>query len=740
MNVHHNAVTSNSSEGDELFSSSPSGAGGVAFCSGADNYQFNYNWVCGNLSTGDGAGVTHMGFSWDGQIQHNTILFNQATNPTTPSNGGGLLIGNSPDTDPACPAGSEPDADCALAFSTAPGDGVGRNLLINANLIMGNAAEAGSGGGIRFQGVNGTEVGTFPNNPERWYTVTVTNNIITNNVAGWDGGGVSLQDAIGVNLINNTISSNDSTASSGALFGAFFAPEASSPTPCPRDASGASTRCVPASDPQPAGISSGRHSAELLASLPTNITCPVGHGVGGTGTGGRVNGACRTVSYPILYNDVLWQNRAFNIDYVLPATGSGSQQSTVTLVPSPATGEIAATGQCFASFPATNYWDLGLRGDHGATNHASGFTFSPQSSVLTSIAGYPGGAAGFKVNTASFTPGVVKQYCNGSKIPAEVPNPTSVWYQVPPGTFEGNVPTPVFSLTAGATVDEGNNWINISWGPLSLIAPTSEINPQAELAISDYSLAAGSPAINYITSGFTGSFNAAPADDFFGTLRKSNGAVDAGAVEFASTANAPTLTAVSPNSGSRGAAVNVTLTGTSLTGTSAVTVSGANVAVSNIVVVNSTTVTATFTIASGAALGQRNVSVTTPGGTVTLNNSFRVIGATVTFTTTGLNTGGRTPKDGTVTVRNTATGANAGPLTLTGAPTLTPISGTGTFSITGGTCISGAVVNAGGGTCTINVHYAPPAAPASVTSTMRVNLPNTGAANNPQQSGNITGN
>ena len=61
---------------------------------------------------------------------------------------------------------------------------------------MGNAAEAGSGGGIRFQGVNGTEVARFPSNPERWYSVNVTNNIITNNVAGWDGGGVSLQDSI----------------------------------------------------------------------------------------------------------------------------------------------------------------------------------------------------------------------------------------------------------------------------------------------------------------------------------------------------------------------------------------------------------------------------------------------------------------------------------------------------------------------------------------------------------------
>ncbi len=64
-----------------MFSATPSGAGGVAFCTGADNYQFNYNWVCGNMSTGDGAGVSHLGFIWNGNIQHNTILFNQSDQP-----------------------------------------------------------------------------------------------------------------------------------------------------------------------------------------------------------------------------------------------------------------------------------------------------------------------------------------------------------------------------------------------------------------------------------------------------------------------------------------------------------------------------------------------------------------------------------------------------------------------------------------------------------------------------------
>ena len=730
VNVHHNWISLNSSEGDELFSASASGAGGVAFCSGADNYQFNYNWVCGNLSTGDGAGVSHMGFVWDGSIQHNTILYNQATNPTTPSNGGGLLIMSAPDTDPLCPG--EPDADCAHAFGSV-GDGIGRNLVVNANLIMGNAAEAGSGGGIRFQGVNGAEVGTFPNNPDRWYTVSVTNNIITNNVAGWDGGGISLQDSIGVNLINNTIVSNDSTASSGTLFGAFFAPEASSPTPCPTDAQGASIRCVPISDPQPAGLSSAGHTAEFLRSLPANITCPVGHGAGGTGIGGRVNGACRSVSYPILYNDVLWQNRAFNIVVTEPASGSGSMQSTVTLVPSL---NQSKTGECVAPPAGTTYWDIGLRGDHGPTNHASGFTFSPQASVLTSIAGYPGGAAGFKANTASFSPGVMKQYCNGSKIPPEAGY--GAWYQVPPGTFEGNVPVPVFSLTAGATVDEGNNWVNISWGPLSQIDPNTEIDPSTETLLSDYSLAPGSVAINYITpANSSTSYAAAPADDFFGKLRKSNGAVDAGAVEFASNVNAPILTSVSPNRGVRGTAVNVTLSGQYLTGTDplSVVVSGGNVAVSNVVVVNDTTVTATFTIASPAATGLRSVSLTTPGGPVTLNNAFRVQGANVTFAVTGgnLTSGGRTPKDGTITVTNTSNAANqdSSPLTLTAAPTLTRTSGSGTFTVTGGTCISGAVVNPGGGTCTVTVHYVPPALPASASSQMRVNLANTGANANP---------
>jgi len=60
--VHNNSVTFNAAYGDELNSTTPSSAGGVTFCTGSDYYLFDYNWVCGNLSTGDGGGVAQHGF------------------------------------------------------------------------------------------------------------------------------------------------------------------------------------------------------------------------------------------------------------------------------------------------------------------------------------------------------------------------------------------------------------------------------------------------------------------------------------------------------------------------------------------------------------------------------------------------------------------------------------------------------------------------------------------------------
>jgi hypothetical protein len=389
-------------------------------------------------------------------------------------------------------------------------------LVINANLFMGNSADSGSGGAIRLHGVNGIELTYFPKAPASWYSVTVTNNIIANNVAGWDGAGVSLQDALVVNLINNTIISNDTTASAGVLFNTLGAPLSGSPPPC-CTANGSSSL------PQPAGLVAIQNSPTLLstlAGLTTPLLCPAGHP------------NCRTVSYPLLNNNIFWQNRAYYIG--VGALSASYQQNIVTLYNAFTTTQApnqpqadantangagtiitGGTGACTSA----SYWDIGVRGDTGPSNHASKVTLAPTYSVLTDAAADYGAAA--LHNTAS-NPTVVSQYCNGSRSPPEL---ASAGWQVPPGIADATVPNPPFTLAPAATVDEGNNWINMSWGPLA------ETNPVNGTTLGNYGLAAGSPVINYIPS-TAPTYATAPSTDFFGKARKTNSAVDAGAVEF----------------------------------------------------------------------------------------------------------------------------------------------------------------------------------------------------------------
>jgi len=525
VNVNHNMVALNSSLGDELFSSTPSGAGGVAFCTGADFYKFQYNWVCGNLSTGDGGGVSHMGFSYNGDIEHNQFLFNQSTNPTVPTNGGGLAVLGAPDTDPVC--GVEPDQDCPPGTS----DGTGPNMVINANLFMSNSADSGTGGAMRLHGVNGTDLTFFPNNPGRWNSVKVTNNIIANNVSGWDGAGISLQDAIAVNIVNNTIIANDSTGSAGILFNTLGAPLSSSPgTSCTNTAGTASC-------PQPAGIVAIRHSPTLMTNLSgVTLNCPNN----GSAVGAHPN--CGQVSYPLLDNNVIWQNRSYYIG-VGNVIDPAHQQHLVTLfnafgsTPAPSQPQADATtpngagtiitggsGACTTA----SYWDIGVRGDNGPSNHGSGFTLAPTYTVITDVADY---SAATLHNTGS-NPTVAQQYCNGSRVPPEL---GAAGWQVPPGISDATVPNPVFNLTPAATVDEGNNWVNMSWGPLA------ENHPVLGTPLGNYVPTSSSSSINLVPAS-ANAFGFAPNTDYFGTQRKGNGFVDAGAVEFTGVGTGPVVT------------------------------------------------------------------------------------------------------------------------------------------------------------------------------------------------------
>ena len=170
---------------------------------------------------------------------------------------------------------------------------------------------------------------------------------------------------------------------------------------------------------------------------------------------------------------------------------------------------------------------------------------------------------------------------------------------------------------------------------------------------------------------------------------------------------APTLTSVSPNQGTLGTTVAVTLTGTNfVVGATTVNVSGAGVTVNNVVVGGATSLTADLVIGGAAAVGARTVTVTTAGGTsggqtftinpppaptltsVSPNQGIR--GATIAVTLTGTNfVGGATTVNvagGDVTV-NTVVVGNSTSLTANFVLDLASLGGARTVTVTtaGGT-------------------------------------------------------
>jgi hypothetical protein len=218
-------------------------------------------------------------------------------------------------------------------------------------------------------------------------------------------------------------------------------------------------------------------------------------------------------------------------------------------------------------------------------------------------------------------------------------------------------------------VDEGNNWININWGPLSLSSP-SIVRPAGTNAtpLGNYGPAAGSPVINYVPSSAT-TYAAAPGFDFYGAARKTNNAVDAGAVEFAGAAATAALTVTggplafgNQPTGSTSAARTLTLSNSGGAGATGIAVAVA------------TTSTPTTPNQFGRPTG-------TAGGTCTGTTLAAGASCTINIVFSPTSTGAKT---GTVTI--TANVAVAGsPVSLSGtgaaavvAATLTPTTWTPT--------------------------------------------------------------
>jgi hypothetical protein len=326
VTIHHNAITQNAGF---------DAGGGVVLGTGSARYRVADNWVAANFSGGWGAGITHLGLSQGGVIDNNVVIFNETFNQGVPTSGGGIFVG-----------GRSP-----VAGAMTPGAG---NVAITNNLVLGNQAGGGDGGGIALHGVNGADA-LQP--AELRHRVGLYNNMVVNNVAGLAGGGLSLQDAAYVEIVHNTVANNDSLATAGA---AFLSPTTSTP--------------------QPAGIVSRGHTPLLAQAL-------------GSGE--------PAFSQPTLANTTVWHNRSF---YFGPLTGG--------VIPPGG----AATQLGLIENPTREFWDLEVLGapagsmldpQYSVLTDTTGYAATNVNTAPDFMASYFNGSRNPTIIEPDGTPGII---------------------------------------------------------------------------------------------------------------------------------------------------------------------------------------------------------------------------------------------------------------------------------------------------------------------------------------------
>jgi hypothetical protein len=352
---------------------------------------------------------------------------------------------------------------------------------------------------------------------------------------------------------------------------------------------------------------------------------------------------------------------------------------------------------------------------------------NPTYSVLTNTAGYPG-------NNLSSDPQFLDMYCNGSRAAPEF---SSVI----------NPPSPK-NLQVAATVDEGNNYVTLRYGPLYLSKPdTAGIT---WTAFGDLHIAGNSPAKDSGTP-ISGIDHDVDGDRRGPGATGPNGAYDRGADEIK--VPAP-IVSLSPSSlafggqliGTSSAAMTVTVSNTGdapLVFNAATPAATAGVSISgNFAVAGGTTCVSGATVAAGASCSiNLNFSPTAPAGsksgTLTLRDNAGGGSQTVSLTGTATQpTVGFTAA--TLGALSTSFGGQRqlafGDLTgtQTSIVTLTASNGSVTFGIalvsnsTGTSFTKGAADTcsgktiAAGGTCTITISFAAPFATSSRVGTLSV--------------------
>lgn len=186
-----------------------------------------------------------------------------------------------------------------------------------------------------------------------------------------------------------------------------------------------------------------------------------------------------------------------------------------------------------------------------------------------------------------------------------------------------------------------------------------------------------------------------------------NGAGSATLVNgFTYAANAPTLTAVSPNTGTTAGGTAITVTGTAFTPSTALTIGG--VSANSVTIVNSTTLTAvTPAYVSGSLL--QDVTVNNGISTATLANGFTYVAVAPTFTAVSPNSG-TTAGGTTITVTGagfvpgttiTVGGLAAISVIVINSTTLTAV----TPAYVSGSLVKDVVVNNGAGSATLAASF-----------------------------------
>jgi hypothetical protein len=407
------------------------GAGaGISIHTGADGYRVQENWICGNFSQGDGAGIGHLGLSNGGGIEDNLVIFNESFQQAGPVQGSGIFVGGKPALQPAPVSG----------LLLSPGSG---NVTIDANIVRGNLAGAGDGGGIRIQQANGLDIDASLDDVSNWYRVAVFNSMITNNVAGLAGGGISVQDSLRAVIRNNQIANNDSTATTALAFNLA--------DPLNQGANNVTT-------PQPAGVVSRLHGPDMAAlmtlwvdpaALPANRATQ-----------------WQIFSDAVLRDNIVYQNRSFywtNFDD--PATAV----IETGLVPASCEDPTDPLNDptCDINAVAVEDYTADFGVLEGILETAD--RLNPRYSLLTDNADnafYLGLATNITGD-----PAFVNPYLNGPRGGVNI------------GEFK--------TLQTAAAFDEGGNFIQVTFGPLTLVDADGTPTP-----LYDYHITTASDAVD----------------------------------------------------------------------------------------------------------------------------------------------------------------------------------------------------------------------------------------------------